>query len=380
MTKLGFILGIDSGSAAVATVLVAPDRSIIASDYRLHGGKASQSIADAVARMEAEALKRGADGFEAVAATNSAPAAVRADFRVDARIAYVEASRFFFPQVQTLIVVGAERFARVAFDENGRYRRMRGNSACAAGTGSFLDQQATRLGLSGSDELAKLALSNAGAAPRIASRCSVFAKTDLIHAQQEGWTLEQICDGLCRGLARNIADTLFPGEQPAAPILLAGGVGLNGAVVRHLSEMAGNPVQTDPRGALFGAAGAVFRYLESIEQSADGERKTVRRADGIVAKEEGVRTYANAPLNNASEGYPDFSSRKRYLFAARKGGDKNPVETDIYEDIASYADAEKKSEGPIRLRHRLDEHESRAPDRGRDDAGRLLHPDRGQAA
>lgn len=340
MAKDGFILGIDSGSAAVATVLIAGDRSIAASDYRLHGGKAAKAIAEAVALMEDRARALGKDGFDAVAATASVPALVRADFRVDARIAYVEASRRFMSEARTLIVVGAERFARIAFDENGRYRRMRGNSACAAGTGSFLDQQATRLGLSGSAELAELALSNTGAAPRIASRCSVFAKTDLIHAQQEGWTLAQICDGLCRGLARNIADTLFPGEQPESPILLAGGVSLNGAVVRHLSEMAGSPVRTDPRGALFGAAGAAYRYLESAERGEASEG--LRRAAGIVSTEEGVRTYANAPLSDASEGYPEFTSLKRFLFTARKGGERNPVETDIYENIASYADADRR--------------------------------------
>ena len=48
-----------------------------------------------------------------------------------------------------------------------------------------------------------------GPPPKIASRCAVFAKTDLIHAQQEGHSLGAICDGLCKGLAKNITDTLF---------------------------------------------------------------------------------------------------------------------------------------------------------------------------
>ncbi len=331
-----FVLGIDSGSAAVAAVLVAEDRAIVASRYVLHGGKAAAAIAAAAAELETEARALGAAGFAAVAATASAPAAVRADFRVDARVAYVEASRALMSDVRTLIVVGAERFARVAFDEEGRYRRMRGNSACAAGTGSFLDQQAARLGLSGSGELAARAFSNAGDSPRIASRCSVFAKTDLIHAQQEGWTLEQICDGLCRGLARNIADTLFPGEKPDGPILLAGGVGLNGAVVRHLSEMAGSPIRTDPRGALFGAIGAAYRCMESGAGAEDGAE--ARRAEGVVAEEAAPRSYAAGPLLDAVPGYPDFSSRERFLYAARKGGERNPVETDIYEDLRARAD------------------------------------------
>ena len=41
------------------------------------------------------------------------------------------------------------------------------------------------------------------------TRCAVFARTDLVHAQQAGYSLPEICDGLCRGLAQNIADTLL---------------------------------------------------------------------------------------------------------------------------------------------------------------------------
>jgi len=74
--------------------------------------------------------------------------------------------------------------------------------SCAAGTGSFLDQQARRLKLKRDRELSRIAFNNKGVIPKIATRCAVFAKTDLVHAQQEGYSLEEICDGLCYGLAK----------------------------------------------------------------------------------------------------------------------------------------------------------------------------------
>ncbi len=333
------LVGIDSGSAAVALVLMNTDGELVDSAYELHNGKATETIALMLARLD----KRD-EGFLKVAATNSVPASVRADYRVDARIAYIEAARRARPDVRTLFVVGAERFSRVAFDVSGNYRRMRGNSACAAGTGSFLDQQATRLGLADSAELARLALSNQGSCPRIASRCSVFAKTDLIHAQQEGWTLAQICDGLCRGLARNIADTLFPGEQPEGPLLLAGGVALNGAVAKHLSEMAGGTIGTDPRGALFGAMGAVYRYLAASEKEAPDQTQAgaapaaaIKKAIDIVSLELTGRNYENDPLSSCTLDYPDFTARESWKFIARTGGENNPVETDIYRDLKTLA-------------------------------------------
>ena len=64
------------------------------------------------------------------------------------------------------------------------------NSVCAAGTGSFLDQQAERLRLT-IEEFSDLSL-KAERPPRIAGRCSVFAKSDMIHLQQIATPTEDI--------------------------------------------------------------------------------------------------------------------------------------------------------------------------------------------
>ena len=69
------------------------------------------------------------------------------------------------------------------------------NSVCAAGTGSFLDQQAERLRLT-IEEFSELSLKSKRP-PRIAGRCSVFAKSDMIHLQQIATPMEDIVAGLC---------------------------------------------------------------------------------------------------------------------------------------------------------------------------------------
>ncbi len=97
------------------------------------------------------------------------------------------------------------------------------NTLCAAGTGLFLEEQAERLdiNLENRDELA------IDDPPLIASRCTVFAKSDLIHHQQEGRTKDEMWAGLCRSLVVSAANTLFRGEEPQNKILLCGGVSLN---------------------------------------------------------------------------------------------------------------------------------------------------------
>ncbi len=146
------------------------------------------------------------------------------------------AARHFCPDAVSVLHIGAEKFMLIKFDSNGNYQSAKVNSSCAAGTGSFLDQQAVRLNLSGIEELCDKALKNTEEIPGIASRCAVFSKTDIIHAQQRGFSVNAICNSLCKGLAENIINTVFNREPPALPILLTGGVSRNLVVRGYLEK------------------------------------------------------------------------------------------------------------------------------------------------
>jgi len=346
--KKAVYIGIDAGSTAASAVAMDADGKIIASAYEFHHGR----VTDCLRAILDNLLPGGENAAIAgLARTVTAPGASVCGKRaaeIDDRVAEIGAVRRYHPECRTFLVVGAEKFARIAFDSDGRYRSMRGNSSCAAGTGAFLDQQSARLGLrGGSAELAEKALANSGERPQIASRCSVFAKTDLIHAQQEGWKIEEICDGLSEGLARNIADTLFPGEHPKAPVFMAGGVSRNRAVIRHLSELAGSPIATDEMSHIYGAIGACLSLLPATA----GRRTGPAESDSCAAAEHSTgtaggtftigdivldpppaRDYANPPLEGPSAGYPDFSSKRRFLYSARRTGPANPIEVDVYFD------------------------------------------------
>jgi predicted CoA-substrate-specific enzyme activase len=112
------------------------------------------------------------------------------------------------------------------------------NTVCAAGTGSFLDQQAQRLGVSIEEEFAPLALQSTNV-PRMAGRCSVFAKSDMIHLQQQATPMCDIIAGLCLALARGLKSNLAAGRTLHKPIVFTGGVAANKAVVRAFEEVLG---------------------------------------------------------------------------------------------------------------------------------------------
>ncbi|TFG49917.1 MAG: CoA activase, partial [Candidatus Brocadiia bacterium] len=115
------------------------------------------------------------------------------------------------------------------------------NTVCAAGTGSFLDQQAQRLGIDIEGEFGMLAMKSKNV-PRMAGRCSVFAKSDMIHLQQQATPVYDIIAGLCLALARNLKSNLGCGREFVKPIVFTGGVAANIGVVRAFEQAFDLPV------------------------------------------------------------------------------------------------------------------------------------------
>ncbi|MCL2150178.1 MAG: acyl-CoA dehydratase activase, partial [Dehalococcoidia bacterium] len=139
-----------------------------------------------------------------------------------------------YPTVRTIIQIGAQSSLVVELEDGlKRPWKVATNPLCAAGTGRFLEQQAYRLGIS-LDELARLALGCQGKPPRIAARCSVFAKSDLIHLQQKGVPVPALLYGLCEAVARLVV-SLKKGSF-CEPVLLVGGVAGNRAILNALEE------------------------------------------------------------------------------------------------------------------------------------------------
>ncbi|MCK4515458.1 MAG: hypothetical protein KAU31_09385, partial [Spirochaetaceae bacterium] len=241
------------------------------------------------------------------------------------------AHRAITPENQMLLIIGGERFALIQFDGDGHYQSSRGNTGCAAGTGGFLDQQSQRLGLRDAGELGKLASENTGNRPKVASRCAVFAKTDLIHAQQEGYSLSEICDGLCHGLARNLVDAVITGTPPAGGLSIAGGVALNQAVVTHVSRLLDREASVHELAPAYGAYGAA---LSALEERAPESESPIKLTD-LVTTDVGERTYYYEPLTTPT-GYPDFTSHECFTVSPDLVGGP-VVEVDRY--VPAGADA-----------------------------------------
>ena len=134
------------------------------------------------------------------------------------------------------------------------------NSICAAGTGSFLDQQARRIGVPIENEFGEMALKSVDP-PRIAGRCSVFAKSDMIHHQQIATPLHDIVAGLCFALARNFRSNVARSKEIKKPVVFSGGVAANTGMIRAFREtlnLIDGELIIPPHHSAMGAIGAVY--------------------------------------------------------------------------------------------------------------------------
>jgi predicted CoA-substrate-specific enzyme activase len=179
---------------------------------------------------------------------------------------------FLHPQVATIFEMGGEtsKFLRVERDPATGQTSIQDyetNGDCAAGTGSFIDQQATRLRYD-VEEVGAIAC-GAPSAARVAGRCSVFAKSDMIHAQQKGFTPPQILRGLCDAVARNYKGSITKGKPVVPPVAFIGGLARNDGVVQALRELFKFDAQqlfVPEAYVWFGAIGAALLCRDPIRQ------------------------------------------------------------------------------------------------------------------
>ncbi len=176
----------------------------------------------------------------------------------------------FFTEARTILELGGEtaRYIRIDRQDNGTIRIVdyERNGDCAAGTGAFIEQQAARLKYS-LEEIGDAVLQVEKGA-LIAGRCSVFAKTDMIHAQQKGYTPPAILHGLCDAVVRNFKSAVCKGKEIKPKIVFAGGLARNKGIVasmKRIFELDDNDLMISPFPTSLGAIGCAL--IERQRQS-----------------------------------------------------------------------------------------------------------------
>ncbi|MHB1006366.1 MAG: acyl-CoA dehydratase activase [Chloroflexota bacterium] len=256
-------LGIDVGSVTTKFAVLDENDELVVSAYSRTSGRPISVIQQGL-REIAETVPAGVN-ITGVGTTGSARylagVIVGADVTKNEITAHAVAASHYVPEAQTILEIGGQD-SKIIIVRDGIVTDFAMNTVCAAGTGSFLDQQAARLNLK-IDEFGPLAL-RSRTPVRIAGRCTVFAESDMIHKQQMGHQVEDILYGLCQALARNYLNNLGLGKEILAPIVFQGGVAANRGMVRAFEEELKTDVVVAPHNHIMGAIGAALLAHEHI--------------------------------------------------------------------------------------------------------------------
>ena len=211
-------LGIDIGSTTTKLVILDPSGEKVYSAYRRHNTETLASLKSMLS--EAQAALGEVEVHTLL--TGSAGLGLCEKFHlpfVQEVIASAEVIHELYPQVNTLMDIGGEDAKLIFFD--GGQPDIRMNGACAGGTGAFIDQMATLLNVPIS-ELDALAARHSSIYP-IASRCGVFAKTDVQNLLSRDTAREDIAASIFNAVVFQTLATLARGHPVNPVVLFAGG-------------------------------------------------------------------------------------------------------------------------------------------------------------
>lgn len=226
------ILGLDVGAFAVKGFLVDGDR--VEKVSRLTAGHptdaAVECLKDLLGSVKTSVVKLGLTG------SNAKLVAEKIGISPTLEIEALEAGLSFMSiSGASVLSLGHENMYYLELDNRGVVTFFNYNGQCAAGSGSFWYQQATRMGYN-DWELAEVAV-RAGSAVKISGRCAVFAKSDMTHAINGGASQQAVAAGMAKALV-DLVVTGVAQDRIKGPGTLAvmGGVANNQAILKYLKE------------------------------------------------------------------------------------------------------------------------------------------------
>ena len=300
--KIPYALGIDVGSTTVKTVLLTEEGEVLSSSYERHFSKVRETVCAKLAQLAQEYPDRKLRVSITGSAGLGLAQAAELPFVQEVHAAFL-AVKQRYPQADVVIELGGED-AKIIFLTGGVEQRM--NGSCAGGTGAFIDQMATLLDVS-VDQLDKMALAAEKVYP-IASRCGVFAKSDIQPLLNQGARREDIAASIFQAVVDQTVSGLAQGRRISGNVLFLGGPlsflqGLRNAFTKTL--------ELDEEHALFPEDGRTFvAYGSAVSASSLTDTYTLNELEEMLrnAKTQ-TALVADKPLFSYPEEYQRFRER-----------------------------------------------------------------------
>ena len=235
-SDLSGYIGLDAGSISINTAVVDENGTVLEVDYTFTEGDVINNVKKSLANVYEKLPQNMRIMGSGVTGSGHeiSGAIMNADVYETELDAHAKAALHMVPDAKVIFDIGGQD-SKVMYIEDGMLDEAGMNKKCGAGTGSFLNAQASRLGIP-IEQFGEISL-RAKKPYRFSSMCTVFVGRDLIAEQAKGNTKDNIIAGLHRSLATNFFSTLGINKKKLkTPIVFQGGVASNIGVKKALEE------------------------------------------------------------------------------------------------------------------------------------------------
>ncbi len=260
-------LGIDIGSISTNVVALDGEKRLLSKRYLMTASRPIEAVLRGLQEVGGEL---GPDVTVLGVGTTGSGRYMIGDY-VGADIvrneitAQATAALHFDPAVDTIFEIGGQDSKYIGL-RDGAVVDFEMNKVCAAGTGSFLEEQAERLGIRINGEFGDLALASR-APSRLGERCTVFMDSDLVKQQQRGTAPGDLAAGLCYSIVHNYLNKVVGDRAVGSRIFLQGGIAFNDGVLAAFRQVTGKPITVPPHHDVTGAVGAALLAMAGTKGS-----------------------------------------------------------------------------------------------------------------
>ena len=265
-----YSLGIDSGAVSMKFVLFDEDNNLVYSSSKKNHGDLIKTLRSGLESLSSDTNKT--DHIKTVGVTGSGRQLIGSIINANAVkneiTAHLTGTLFYYPDAQTIIEIGGQD-SKIIILEDGIPIDFEMSGVCGSGTGSFLEQQAARLGVELSEfgNLVKECDQNDIIPCHFGGGCGIFIESAMIRCQQMGKPLPQIIAGLCNSVVSNYLFDTAKGKKIIEPVLFQGGVAANKGIQRSFESKLNLKVIVPDYFLFMGAIGAAFLGKEQPQKA-----------------------------------------------------------------------------------------------------------------
>ena len=310
-------VGVDIGSISTNVVVIDRENRVLARRYLMTASRPIEAVKQGLLEVGKELGNKVI--IKGTGSTGSGRYMTGEFFGADVIhneiTSHAKAASFVCPDVDTIFEIGGQDAKYISL-QNGTIIDFAMNKVCAAGTGSFLEEQAEKLGINIKEEFGQLGLASKQPLD-LGERCTVFMESQQNYCKQRGAAKEDLVAGLAYSVVKNYLTKVVEDRKIGDHILFQGGTAFNRAVKAAFEAVLGKKITVPPQHDILGAIGVAM--LAKDEMEANG-KKTCFRGFDLASRKYELSSFECQSCSNRCEIHKVvFEGEKPLFYGSRCG-------------------------------------------------------------